>query len=461
MKRKYMAMAAMMLVMLLNQGCKENAEAKKFLAEFHKVNGSEKSELIAPWFPPGDIPDDADQRYVDRWGWQLFIYANWPAEPGRRGVPVKGGIIGRGDKTVVWETWKAPEEVFWADGKKHGNWETYSLPGLPNQCPKPNKGELLIDRTNQAVGGSVMAQNNTMLHYFISFDKTIFDYIMKGYGQIDEDKGYYNVRNQGKSTVMNFSPGAMEMKASWKIITPGDDKERYILRKSIVFTPAQKNFDERGNRLPDTPATCSSQEVALVGLHFIRKVKVKGSPQWVMATFEQVDNVPPFGTYRTPGKEPGRTLPYSLFNMNCYSGGCIYNQSIEDRRPWYKPTEVIRVVDIGPEAKKLNQDFRRLFESINSKWQYYEMIDTQWTYDPTQPPLGQPTPMAVSNTTMETYLKVGDSSCLGCHHTAKTKDTKVFGDYSFMFAQACPDNRDFPWSWPANNVPRVIPDVCK
>ncbi|MEI9982153.1 MAG: hypothetical protein WDN69_02420 [Aliidongia sp.] len=58
-----------------------------------------------------------------------------------------------------------------------------------------------------------------------------------------------------------------------------------------------------------------------------------------------------------------------------------------------------------------------------SIWQYYELIDTQWPTDPTSPPAawdsglaqavankpgGQPTPVFLTNMTMESYFQSGN-----------------------------------------------------
>jgi len=181
--------------------------------------------------------------------------------------------------------------------------------------------------------------------------------------------------------------------------------------------------------------------MALIGLHFNVKVDYPDhSSQWLMVTFEQVDNVPPFKTRFKPGVNEGHHLPYSLFDKACYRAdpACVYNQSTENGRPQRQSTEVIRISNIDPKAIALNPLWQEKFKKAvtNSPWQYYQMITTQYPADPSQQPMGKPTPATSANTTMETY--VPQSSCLGCHYTAKDINTKFFADYSFMLGQACP-----------------------
>lgn len=376
------------------------------------------------------------QEDADMAGWNMFVAFSWPAMPGMRGMP--DPRKGFGDPgTVVWETWKSPNEVFYPDGSKPPPWPIYGTP-IPQECydvGARNNGSspgvltnILVNRTNQAAGGSLTDQNGNLVHYEITFNKDVFDFIY--------DNGYYNIAGQNKMTsAVNYPSGTAEMKASWRILMPNEPeavKQRFLRRTYYVYTPALG---------PTSPATCGLQEVGLVGMHFNLKVTYADkSVNWLMATFEQVDNVPPFGTPYTPGTDPNHPLPYSLFNKDCYGpqANCIYNQSTEQGRPVTTPVNAIRMVNIDPVAQQLNPQIQAAIRSAwpNSPWQYYEMITTQYPANPNSPPVGNPTPPLSANTTMETYVR--QSSCLNCHFTARDINAKYFADYSFMLAQACP-----------------------
>ncbi|MEW6562042.1 MAG: hypothetical protein AB1400_02290 [Pseudomonadota bacterium] len=384
---------------------------------------------------PTALDNQPNQQTADAFGWQIFTALNWPAQPGARGVPDKTKVIGE-PGTVVWETWKAPNEVFYPDGSKPPSWETYGTP-IPEQCEKSGSStgnasptvlsDTLVNRTSQAAGGSLTDQHGQIVHYQITFNRPVFDLIY--------ENGYYNIAGQNAmSGPVNFAAGAGEMKAAWRILQPNEPeavKRRFFRRKMYVYTPA----------MGQTPATCKYQEVALIGLHFNWKVTYPdNSTQWIMATFEQVDNVPPFKSSFEPGKNPGHLLPYSLFSKRCYKPGanCEYNQSTEQGRPVGTPTEAIRTVAIEADAKKLNPVWQKRFRQAvaGNPWQYYQMITTQYPSDPSQKPIGAPSPAYSANTTMETYVR--QSSCLNCHYTARDINAKYSTDYSFMLAQACP-----------------------
>ncbi|MES0488921.1 MAG: hypothetical protein ABUK01_02950 [Leptospirales bacterium] len=433
----------------------DEAEAKKIIKQDGLSINPVRAQMCQP---PGDLPDTPTQTDMDNWALQLFAALIWPNTKGDRGVPdCNNAIIGqRSDGQylpVVWETWKGPNEMFWPDGKKPASWADNGNPSLPPLCEAAvQEGKTLIyldakaagvapvDRYNQAVGYSVTAQNKTIIHYSITFDKNVYDYIMKTKG--------WNIENQKKMSAANFPHGSMEMKASWVVLngsSASPDKSRFFTRESVVYTP----------ELDDVPASCKVQNLGLIGLHFIRKVKANGRDQWIWATYEHVDNVPPWKSTTEPGKDPNHAGPYTLFNKDCYTTkDCKYNQSTEDGRPAYDPTEVIRVIDIGAEAKPLNVAWKELMLAFgkDNPWQYYELVETQWTRYIAVGDPGTIEPPSSANTTMETYLKEQDSSCVACHQTAKTKMRAIGADYSFMFAQACPDPKDFPWNnrWPVS-----------
>jgi hypothetical protein len=389
------------------------------------------NSALSPNLPTTFQP--ANQQQADEYGWAMFTAFSWPAASGVRGVPDPDKKIGD-PGSVVWETLKTPNEVFYPGGAQPPSWEVYGTI-IPPECTgvgakgdDPVLTDTLVNRTNQASGGSLTDQNANIVHYFISFNRPIFDFVY--------NNGYYNIAGQDKMTgAVNFPAGAAEVKAAWRILLPSESdevKKRFFRRSMYVYTPA----------LGGSPATCQYQEMALLGLHFNLKVTYKdSSTQWIMATFEQVDNVPPFGTpYQPGGDAQSHPLPYSLFNKSCYNAdpACVYNLSTENGRPVTTPTEVIRTSNIDPQAQLLNPQMQEQFreEVADSPWQYYEMITTQYPSDPSQKPSGNPTPATSTNTTMETYVR--PSSCLGCHYNAQDINAKYFADYSFMLAQACP-----------------------
>ena len=82
--------------------------------------------------PPFDIPPQAKQAQVVTYAWQQFVALNWPAASGQRGVPDTTKTIGQ-PGTVVWHTWKTPDEIFYPAGQTPPPWNR-SGGQLPPQC---------------------------------------------------------------------------------------------------------------------------------------------------------------------------------------------------------------------------------------------------------------------------------------------------------------------------------------
>ncbi|MEW5726973.1 MAG: hypothetical protein AB1918_04030 [Pseudomonadota bacterium] len=402
--------------------------------------------------PPTKLAANATQQDADTAGWQMMVAFSWPAKAGQRGVPDTSKKFGD-PGPMVWETWKSPDEVFYPDGRKPAPWNSTDAPVPPECLAAGAKGDgstppvftrTVADRTNQAVGGSLTDQNGNLVHYTITFNKNVFDFIY--------DNGYYNKAGQDKMTkAVDYPAGTAEMKASWRVLLPSESEEfksRFLRRQAYVYNPA----------MGGKPATCALQEVGLLGMHFNLKVTYPDKTlQWLGATFEQVDNVPPFAPDGQPGKDPAHTLPYSLFDKKCYdpTANCVYNLSTEQGRDPTTPTQVTRLVNIDPAAQLINPQWQAAFakQAPDSPWRFYEMITTQYPAKPSQKPVGGPSPALSANTTMETY--VPRSSCLNCHYTAKDVNAKYFADYSFMLAQACPKPLFPPpggGSWPESPV---------
>ncbi len=234
------------------------------------------------------------------------------------------------------------------------------------------------------------------------------------------NRKYYTIQGQDSASEISFGFGVMEVKASWRQMTPADPPSltsRYFTQTAWIYTPP----------FGTSPATCVMGTVGLVGLHITQKTPTL--PQWTWATFEQIDNVPPGAA--------GYTGAYSFNNPSCPPSNCPPNQSTEKNGvPTGVPTQVSRIVPIGQAAAAANPTWQQaLAQAVSgSVFQYYQLIDIQWPQTPSRFPVGNPTPGLLANTTMETY--VAESSCINCHFTARTQSNKLSSDYTFMLAEA-------------------------
>jgi hypothetical protein len=376
---------------------------------------------------PSDLPAGATSDDAAVYAWQSFVALNWPALTGQRGVPDRTRTIGQpGD--VVWHTWKAPEEVFYPDGRQPPPWQEYGGM-LPPECAAAGAraGDYLLRRTakadttaslvesiEEAVGGTLTDQHGNLARFDIRMNQPMFAAIVAG--------AYYNQEGQDAAPYISFPSGVMEIKAAWREMTAGDPpavRARFFRRPAWIFTPP----------LGPDPATCAKGELGLVGLHITQKTPSRR--QWTWATFEHVDNVPP-GVNGWPG-------PFSFNDPGCSPQDCPPNQSTEQNGvPTGRPTQVTRFVPIGPAAAAANPVWQQALRAAvpGSPFQFYQLVDIQWPQTPAQPPFGNPTPELVANTTMETY--VAQSSCLNCHYTAQTASGKLSADFSFLLSEAAP-----------------------
>jgi hypothetical protein len=377
--------------------------------------------------PPADLPANPSQAAAVMYAWQQFVALNWPAASGMRGVPDTSKVIGQPGE-VVWHTWKTPDEIFYPNGQTPPSWNQYGGQ-LPPECKSAgatNEGfvltrtskvpsNMVIQGVDEALGGTLTDQHGNLARFEVRLNQAMFNGIV--------GPQFYSVQGQDRASQITFDAGVMEVKASWRQMTAADSpqvRNRYTTRTAWIYTP------KFGNK----PPTCVQGTVGLVGLHITQKTPTRS--EWTWATFEQIDNVPPAA--------PGYTGGLSFNNPSCPVLSCPPNKSTEKNGvPTGIPTQVERVVSIGQAAAGANPSWQQALASAvpGSPFQFYQLIDIQWPQNPTQFPVGNPTPGLLANTTMETYL-MRRSSCINCHFTARTQSGKLSSDYSFMLAEAQP-----------------------
>lgn len=212
---------------------------------------------------------------------------------------------------------------------------------------------------------------------------------------------------------LNIPCGAATMvQAAWKVLGRSDDATRFHTVEALLYTPPQVR--------PQRAESCEQRTVGLVGLHIARKTET--APQWVWASFEQVDNAP------TQGERPE---PY----YNFHNGQCRHCPvNVPPPEPWNPnrsdtPTQVLRLTPLPASTVQMNSTYQTQLatQSPASVWQYYQLIGVQWPVVPglgcaaplTMPELALPAPALLADTTLETYMQDA-SSCMECHVNAAT-----------------------------------------
>jgi hypothetical protein len=230
--------------------------------------------------------------------------------------------------------------------------------------------------------------------------------------------------------------GAIEIKLAWKELGPNDDRSRFFvshikakLSEPNGTAPAMRDFD-----------------AGLVGMHI--SMRTRSSPEWIWATFEQIDNVrtnldesgnPVKPNFYDPTRfRPLNTLPPK--NAVLDSQGFPTPASLPSATTWIEsltkvPSQVARFHvptqgslnplddQLAASVAELNSQVQSLLKAQGSVFQYYELIGTQWPVHPNAPAFaggagsapesithktpGDVIPVFLVNTTMETYFQLG------------------------------------------------------
>jgi hypothetical protein len=473
-----------------------------------------------PKLTPEQLPGDVDtamqkefegkkefakvQRLFDLWSWQAFVSLNWPTDDhGHRLADAKDISAA----PPAWTLWTDSTDVFLPKG------------AAPAICGKP-AAELALSLTRntavpvarglqpftlaadfdkrktrllgnisavgelsaiklgdikQAFSGPLVDQNGNFVYYEIMMNPHEVRYTCENKlysidGQIEFAKTHKSVDLPSGADTQDAS-GAFEVKLAWKILEAGDEPARYLSMPAKVATAVNGKQVDKDVR------------VGLVGMHIAHKSK--SSPQWIWSTFEQVDNLD-VDFVAHPKLNP------SFFDPGCAT--CVPNQEPAKIKGVWQPspkTQAARAVPIPDDKRDLNVEAEAALAKVGSPLQYYQLIDTQWPTDPTAAPTpwnaglpgaitnkpgGNPTPVYLTNITMETYFQKGvqpacqqeelpnltcppapnppprtpvvdttpvfaTESCMGCHSsagiwTSKTAQSgQLTADFSWLFSQ--------------------------
>jgi hypothetical protein len=362
-----------------------------------------------------DLPEHLyDQiKFFDNYSWQAFAALICDAKPGQRGVAdASNGRDGTGPR--VFETFKSAWEVY-HPGKVSG-WDDYERQSA-NPCRNAPEGELVLASTSKlfdvsqaGVQGAMFPplparRNGTYVRYLTQYNKESFEYIVPTLA--------------ATSPSIQFPSRSINIKSAWV--------EMKDLKPDRFYT--------RWAWIPRTGGNCEKTKVGLVGLHIVQKTPSR--PHWIWSTFEQVDNAPDASA--CPNLNPGG--PYTFNNGDCKDRMPNWAPDNAPDAPPKTPFNVERTEHlINIKTADRNQVYQKLFgaQSAQSKWQYYELVMTQWPIDDVAPgEAGDPahtfpttsTSSAFANTVMETFFqKDRKFSCLGCH-------AEVGADYDFVWSR--------------------------
>ncbi|MCC5826543.1 hypothetical protein [Alkalimonas sp.] len=421
-----------------------------------------------PAQPFAGFPVD-NRPYFDFFMWQNFIALMWPSVPDSHGKPFRPDdpaafghyIDGR---QPVWLGFKTANDLFLQNGDSPVGWEQPNGAAACRNLEHQGRSVLMTgskmgtiaDEINQAFGGPLPDQTGLFTRYEVRVNRVLYDYVRQ--------HGYYNKANwpaSGKITLPASSfgqgPGVLEVKAAWRDLAkvPAPYRQRFFQLEALATVPGTCGTNELSQML-----VCDCQPIVagLVGFHIAQKTP--NFPQWVWATFEQVDNLgedlsTPAGmqaSYYDP--ELYKRVPGITRANPAAHPGSSRVPAADDFNP--EPINVLRLSAIPdtprPPAGQpdmsttgLNQQYRQLMQG--TVWQHYQLIGTQWPTLPSASPPnptnddfgcedgtpaqagGMPFPACqLANVTMETYHQY--DSCMNCHQGAQ----RAGADFSWILA---------------------------
>src|SRR5262245_8662321 len=424
-----------------------------------------------PTSPKNDV-----ETPFDNMAWQMFIALNWAASATRQ--PPEQGLTVPGLR--VWQTYRKVASLF---GNSPVTASCSLPPGLPiisigsdgHGNPMPNNDEYFQAATNLPLidinGNWTLYErrvNAIEARYLLAPNFKPNQTLTTITGQTNFIKSNPGgAQFTASATTPAGRNGSMELKMAWRIIdqSAGDDPSRYFTQQALLAVP--------GDLVNNGQKICATVTLGLVSMHIMQRNPVDSQnpsllPRWIWATFEHVDNVPlaqvtcsvatgcpPNGNWlNQPSCGAAAASPqvrYSFYNPSGPSATNIQPAPRSGRHfPWNSTApyangattpatampQATRCWSIYPTTAQINAQWQAALGAVNTPFQNYMLIGTQWGAN-VEPQEGVPLPVnavpaLLSNTGVETYIQNyttatnsgGSGSCVGCHSFA----TLVVGD---------------------------------
>jgi hypothetical protein len=440
-----------------------------------KLNVDEAEAYIES-LSDADLP--AAQRLFDIFAWRAFVALNWPALANGNPDPSKGFNTIAENTPLVWQFWEPTANVFLPNGQTPV-WSP--SPGQPLDHFKAGWSQNApVNQGLQAFSGPLVDQNGHWVHYVSYMNRVEFDYLTTG-------KELYNLEGQEKflrSNKIEFPQGndseygSIEIKLAWKVLTPSEAASNRFLVKRLpiveyhpAFAPAPPAHLS-GKTSDNGSSTTKVETVGLIGMHI--SMRTRSSPQWIWATFEQIDNtrldyhsgdrkhpLPPHPSLANPDNPDALVEANVLPPYNADAPPGAAPSDWDERKPM-SPVEVLRLVPPPQGTERINILAQTFLSEKDSVLRYYELNGTQWPKHPNAPAVpggmpngmgsapdsiirkmpGEVVPVYLTNSTMETYFQkgfqtaapleqddhtglifdttmvFGTESCAGCHYSA-------------------------------------------
>lgn len=302
-------------------------ESKKVLAlsytndDLVKLIGNYSEECDSD--PTQELGSEFATEYPNWLAWFAFLYFNCSTN----------------ENELMWEQWGTNVGVYQPDGEAPPPWGSSELTDY-----------VLVDSA-EISGHRLSTVNGRPILYEIRMNEATYDYIVgrQLYNKDCQINFFQGIPCDGNNSSLNFPPQSIEIKTAWVILQENDPSNNRYYSISTSYV------DPNGNE----------QDViaGLAGFHISSKIL----PNWLWATFEQIDNA------AVIGEAPIDPIPDDVQTIN---------------------------VDV-------RQHLATAFPDL--PWQYYQLRGTQIDYVD-----DNGNPIVLANTLIESDFQTS-SSCMTCH----------------------------------------------
>ena len=391
------------------------------------VGNSASAQCPAPasWFPssqtkpfdPASFPADASNCDFHQWAWQTFLWLTQDVGGKLRFTTFPSETELFDPKNPL----KKPQKLAALMAKKRPPMI------LRVRAEKSKEGGVVndISAVGQAGGGGILVdQKGHPVYYSVNFDPVFYEFV--------QSNQYYDYDKYiAAPPTTNFPLGAIELKASWRIVEPGDPStaNSYV---TDALVPVLKQDPTTRTVTIDTTKPPAPAKVAFLGIHIVGIVA--NHPEFIWATFEQSQNSPDLPA----GVKPTDNTPVSPNNFTFYAANTVasacnqYSKTkitLDPATQTFTPvTQVFRQIPQGGGSDSNVANIKALNDSVHSQlqagevWRNYELVGGVWLLPgalqpnmPTSKPFDLHGSVDLANTTMETFHQ--NLNCFTCHTT--------------------------------------------
>ncbi len=400
---------------------------------------SQQENCSAPkqWFPHNQTPRPNDEANFDsnckfhQWSYQMFLWLTQKMDDGQ----------------LRFEHMARPSDLFKPDASDPGPYSNRTSNQVLQLSPRTKKIDEIPSFSEIKQAGSLgllVDQNGRAVYYSMYVNEEFYDFVRK-------NKYYDPSVYKNAPATKNFPISALELKASWKIVEPGETAAGFYTRKANINLLANQNGELVVSDKTDEVT------VALVGFHIAGVVK--DHPEFIWATFEHEDNAPTLSqgmlslsqniNYNDSAvKEYFESTVISGKNWTFYKAGTPYGECNVNNAPVIKLvnaekqilspiTQAFTRYELGvgfplnsddvtnlKNIQQLNESVQQQLDS-GSIWKNYRMVGAIWlAANNGLAPRSDLQDLItgsrrLSNVNMETFTqKVSNqNNCFSCHNT--------------------------------------------